>query len=231
MTTKSPAFTLPPRIRTPRPGTQRSPPALRRRASSGPPPRSSPPLRREVAVEDRERPFLAVGVPQRPDDRLVLRPRPRQILPRVFSRDGDAVRFHEPRHLEQLREDRRSPARSTSSIVYQEGDNLAQRRRRPGDGVDARQTARHSRSCATASTWRIVFVEPPIAMSSASALPKAARVVMSRSLMSFRIVLPSAGTTPRDRIRRVSCRPPARSGAPGERHPEPFRKGSRGVPP
>ena len=43
-----------------------------------------------------------------------------------------------------------------------------------------------SASCATASVWRIVFVEPPIAMSSARALSNASRVTMSRGLISLR---------------------------------------------
>ena len=79
------------------------------------------------------------------------------------------------------------PARSTSSMWYcDDGDTLH------SVGVFREIASIRARSndtpasCATASVWRIVFVEPPIAMSSASALSKAASVAMSRGLMSFR---------------------------------------------
>ncbi len=79
------------------------------------------------------------------------------------------------------------PARSTSSMWYcEDGDTLQ------SVGVLCEMASIRARSSGTpaswaiASVWRIVFVDPPMAMSSVSALSNASSVTMSRGFRSIR---------------------------------------------
>ena len=116
-------------------------------------------------------------------------PAPARFSPRVFPVTVMQSGFMSPGTLSNsARIAGIPPARSTSSMWYEDDGATLH-----SVGVLREMASMRARSygtpasCATASAWRIVFVEPPIAMSSASALSKASRVAMSRGFTSFSI--------------------------------------------